>query len=138
MPLVYSKMFTYKVAKTQDDDTVYILKNVNICCGPCRDVDEDFFSVHKTVDGTTVKEERVWYLTPHSGGTYTHWYPSLVRSHSIVFEHVQICRACNNRYMEVTEDFARNPRNLELEKDLARDAQHIIKKIEANGQAPRD
>jgi hypothetical protein len=40
--------------------------------------------------------------------------------------------------MEMTEDFARNSRNLELEKDLARDAQHIIKKIEANGQAPRD
>ena len=51
MPLVYSKMFTYKVAKTQDDDTVYILKNVNICCGPCHEVDEDFFSVHKMVDG---------------------------------------------------------------------------------------
>jgi hypothetical protein len=44
-------MFTYKVAKTQDDDTVYILKNVNICCGPCHEVDEDFFSVHKMVDG---------------------------------------------------------------------------------------
>ena len=115
------------VVETPDDDTVYVLKNANICCGPCHSVDEDFCSVRKTVDGTTAKEARVWRVKPHSGGTYTHWYPSLVRGHNIVFEFVRVCRACNDRYMEMTEHLARNPRDLEFEQDLARDAQTIIK-----------
>ena len=133
-------MFTYMVAKTRDEDTVYVLKNANICCGPCRSVDEDFCVVRKTVEGTTAKEARVWRLKPHSGGTYRLSYPSLecdghVRGHNIVFEFVRVCRACNDRYLEMTEHLARNPGDLEVEKDMARGAQTMIKKIEANGQA---
>lgn len=128
-------MFTYMVAKTRDED-LYILKNANICCGPCRSVDED--AVRTTVDGTTSKG--VWRLKPHSGGTYRLSYPSLecdghVRGRNTVFEFVRVCRACNDRYLEMTEHLARNPGDLEVEKDMARDAQTMIKKIEANGQA---
>jgi hypothetical protein len=126
-------MFAYTVVETPGA-TVYTLRDVNICCGPCGDVEEDFVSAHILVDGATLTAQRVWHLKPHSGGTYTHLYPSPVPGRHIVFEHVRICRDCNERYMQGLEQFARHPHDLELEKGLARDAERIVKIIETNGQ----
>jgi hypothetical protein len=125
------QMFAYTVTETPGA-TVYTLRDVNICCGPCGDVEEDFVSAHIFVDGDTLTE--VWRLKPHSGGTYTHWYPAPVRGRHVVFEHVRICRGCNERYMQRLEQLARHPHDLELEQGLARDAQRIVEIIEASGR----
>jgi hypothetical protein len=54
-------MFAYSVVETPGA-TVYTLRDVNICCGPCRDVEEDFVSAHILVDGDTLTAQRVWHL----------------------------------------------------------------------------